>query len=42
MVVTLVPVMDLKDVSVYITTKPPFSVLSVEYHLGDTFKLEKK
>ncbi|ADB57529.1 COG1361 S-layer family protein [Archaeoglobus profundus] len=34
-VVTLVPEMDLKDVSVYLTTKPPLSVLSAEYYLGD-------
>ena len=34
-VVTLVPAMDLKDVSVYLTTKPPLSVLSAEYYLGD-------
>ncbi len=34
-VVTLIPAMDLKDVSVYLTTKPPLSVLSSEYYLGN-------
>ncbi len=34
-VVTIVPTTDLKDVSIYLTTKPPLSVLSSEYYLGD-------
>ena len=34
-VITLIPIMDLKDVSVYLATKPPLSVLSSEYYLGD-------
>ena len=34
-VVTLIPVMDLRDVSAYLTTKPPLSVLSSEYYLGN-------
>jgi len=34
-VVTLIPTMDLNDVSVYLTTKPPLSVLSSEYYLGN-------
>jgi len=34
-VVALVPSTDLDDASVYLTTKPPLSVLSAEYYLGD-------
>ena len=34
-VVTLIPTTNLKDVSVYLTAKPPLSVLSAEYYLGD-------
>ncbi len=34
-VVTLIPAMDLRDVSAYLMTKPPLSVLSSEYYLGN-------
>ncbi len=34
-IVKIVPTVDLKDVSVYISTSPPLSVLSAKYYLGD-------
>jgi len=34
-VVTLTPTSDMKDVTVYLITNPPLSVLSSEYYLGD-------
>ncbi len=34
-IVKIVPTVDLKDVSVYLSTSPPLSVLSAKYYLGD-------